>query len=262
MVDAHTHLHDPRIAPVLLDALGRARDAGITEWVVCGTSPADWTAVEVLAGLAPSTGFRLRPAFGVHPWYADALPPDWLDRLEELLRRHADATVGEVGLDALRQGPDSAAQRRVLDAQLALAARLGRAVSLHAVRCVPAVLEAVRPHASRLPGFVVHSFAGSTETLSELVELGGYASFGGTLLNPAARRVHAAAAAVPPDRVLVETDAPDMRPVGGEECVPGTQTSHPANLVRVVAGLAARRGLDPATAADVTAANARRLFGV
>ncbi len=260
LFDAHTHLHYRSLTPHLPRLLHEAAAAGVHAWVVCGTAPQDWEEVANLPRQPDLTDFDLRPAFGVHPWYVDNLPSDWLDHLSVLLQENPAATVGEVGLDRLRQSPDSATQVRILREQLRLAARFHRTVSLHAVRAVPQVLAEIRPFAADLPGFLVHSFAGSVETLRELIDLGGSVSFGGALLNPAARRVQAAAESVTSDRVLIETDAPDMLARGGLPAVPETRLNHPANLVLVMEQLAARQGWDTATAIARTTANAERLF--
>ena len=228
--------------------------------MLCGTALQDWEALAALPDHPDLAAFDLRPAFGVHPWFAENLPSDWLERLSSLLHENPAATLGEVGLDRLRQSPDSATQTRILREQLRLAARLHRTVSLHAVRAVPQVLDEIRPFAADLPGFLVHSFAGSAETLRELIDLGGSVSFGGALLNPSARRVQTAAALVPPERVLIETDAPDMLPRDLAPAVPGTRLNHPANLALIAEQLALRQGWDSATASAQTSANAERLF--
>lgn len=256
LADAHLHLQDPRLAENLAQILAEARVLGIREMGVCGTSPADWPEVSRLA----AAEYGLHPSFGVHPWQAGRLPEDWPARLEGWLRRHPGAGVGEIGLDAARRDPPAALQRRVLEAQLDLARRLGRPVSLHAVRALPAVLGAVR--ALLPPGwaFLLHDCRASAEQVREIVRMGGYVSCGVALLDPRARRAWDAARAVSPDRLLVETDAPDRLTPGGCACPGAPALQHPANLVSVVAALARLRGWTPAAAAARTAENARRFW--
>lgn len=241
MFDAHLHLQDPRLDGLRAAVLERARAKGVTAFCTCATSPADWDAT---AALEVPGGLELRRAFGVHPWYAGDLPGDWLGRLEALLRAHPDAPVGEVGLDGLRPLPGPASQRDVLVAQLELAARLGRPVVLHGARAWSALYDICRPCARRVPAFLVHAFSGSAEQLRDWLGIGAYVSVGGGACNPASKRIRAVAAAVPGERLVVETDSPDLLPPGGEPCVAGSRLNQPSNLVSVVTELAALRGMD------------------
>jgi TatD DNase family protein len=300
MFDAHAHLQDERFDACRAAVLAAAVQAGVRGVCSCGSSPADWARLADLAApvrtaecgmrngeteapipelMIPRSALRIPhsalfvlPAFGVHPWYAGPLPPDWRERLGDLLARHPDAPVGEIGLDGLRDDPPREAQRAVLLAQLELAVRLGRPVVLHGARAWGELLEALRPFAPRLPGFVAHAFGGSEDLLRQVAALGGCVSFAGPACNPAARRVRAAAAAAPAARLLIETDAPDMAPraergVPRAECgvrsaaggVPA-DLNHPANLVAVCRAVAELRGVPFEEIAALTAANARRVY--
>ena len=228
------------------------------------------------------SSFSLLPAFGVHPWYAGALPLDWLVTLERVLAAHPEAPVGEIGIDGLREEPSRDVQRQVCIRQLELAVQMQRPVVLHGARAWGELVAVVKPFAPRLPGFVAHAFAGSVEILRVLVALGGYVSFAGSVCNPAARRMRAAAAAAPAERLLIETDAPDMRPggrgtesrdqrsevgsqrsevrgQGSENGIPA-ELNHPANLVYVARAVAEVRGVPTDEIANLTEANARRVL--
>jgi TatD DNase family protein len=116
------------------------------------------------------------------------------------------------------------------------------------------------------PGFVVHSFSGSVEAMQELATLNGYVSFSGSLTLSGNRRAAKVACAVPADRMLVETDAPDLMPVTGEDGQPSgswgrpSGVNVPANLVHVARRLAALRGMTEREVSEITESNARRLF--
>ena len=306
MFDSHAHLQDRRFDTCREAVLAAAAAAGVRGVCSCGTSPEDWGKLEKLGeniqqptsnnqhptnaqkGDSPldvgcsmldvrcsmldvgRSPLVILPAFGVHPWYAGHLPPDWSERLEDLLMRHREAPVGEIGLDGLRDDPPRDVQRAVLEAQLGLAARLGRPVVLHGARAWGELLEAVKPFAPRLPGFVAHAFGGSEDLLRQVVALGGYVSFAGSVCNPEARRVRAAAAMAPSGQLLIETDAPDMRPPHPESGtrlpdpgsrIPG-EINHPANLVYVARAVAELRGVPLEEIAALTEANARQVYGV
>lgn len=261
MFDAHTHLQDERLAGCRAAVLAAAAAAGVTDGCCCGSAPDDWAGVAQLA--AEPGPLRLWPAFGVHPWYVGGLPRAWRELLESLLVAHPGAAVGEIGMDGLRKEVPRELQREIFAAQIELAARHGRTVVLHGARAWGHLLEALRPRAASVPALVVHAFAGAHDILRALLSLGAYISFAGTLCNPAAARVRAAAANTPAARLLVETDSPDLlsrdgAAAGGD---PAARLNQPANLALVVRALAEIRGAGQAEMAALTAANARRAFG-
>ncbi len=235
LFDSHCHLHDRRLDGVRDAVIARAVRAGVAGCRTCGTSPEDWNAVEAFETTVP--GFEIRKAFGVHPWYAEDLPEDWLERLRGHLVRDPAAWVGEIGLDAIRRPALSAASRAVLQAQLELAAELERPVILHGAKALDALLAACRPFAGRIPAFTVHAFGGSEEQLHAWLAFGAFISVGGAATRSA--RLRRLAATIPPTRLRIETDAPDMMPEGGEAAVPGTTLNQISNLVLVARALGA-----------------------
>ena len=264
MFDAHTHMQDARFDACRAALLEAAAAAGVTGLCTCGTAPDDWDGVAQLAAdtTAPVT---ILPAFGVHPWYADNLPSDWPDRLDACLRAHPGAAVGEIGIDGLRRDLDPVAQRNNFIVQLELAVRHQRTVVVHGARCWGSLADLLQPYAARLPGIVLHAFAASEPLIRRFHDLGAYFSFAGSVCNPNARRVRAAAAAVPPDRLLIETDTPDILPPGGQpvSAVPhDPPLNQPANLPLVAQAVAHIRGLDVAELGAVVERNARRVYGL
>ena len=263
MFDAHTHLQDARLAGCRDDVLRAAAAAGVAGLCACGTSPADWDGVAALA--AAASPVVIHPAFGVHPWFCDDLPADWLERLDACLLAHPGAAVGEIGIDGLRRASDPLRQRRVFTAQVELAIRRRRTVIVHGARCWGTLADLLQPYAARLPGLVLHAFAASEPLVKTFMAQGASFSVGGALCNPDARRVRAAAVAIPLDRLLLETDAPDMLPCGGltiasPPAPPGL--NQPANLPLVARALAPLKGIDEAAVAAATAQHARRVYGV
>ena len=114
MIDAHNHLHDPRLAPHLPAILAELACLGVTRAVVNGTREDDWPAVAALARAHP----WIVPSFGLHPWHIATRSPDWLAHLREQLDAHPGAAIGEIGLDRWIAGHDPEAQREVFIAQL------------------------------------------------------------------------------------------------------------------------------------------------
>ncbi len=275
--DAHNHLHAPSLAPHLGALLRELPAHGIAGMVTNGTSEADWPALATLAATAP----WVRPAYGLHPWYAGNRSSDWETRLQADLAAAPGAAVGEIGLDrwmlerARPDDPRLAGLRRapldeqldVFHRQLALAAAQNRAACLHCLDAWGALQEALRTARRPARGFLLHAYAGPAEMVEAFAELGAYFSFNAAFLAPGRQRVRDAFLRVPAERLLVETDAPDMGPPPGmaHHTLPPSATGetvhHPACLIDAYTGLAALRGLTPAALVPQIAENFRRLFG-
>jgi len=237
--DSHLHLQDPRITNRADQIVATMREAGITGCVVNGTSEQDWPTVADLADRFP--GF-VHPAFGLHPWRAADRSDSWLDTLKAHLDRFPTATIGECGLDRWVREPDIELQKNVFIAQLKLAAERDLPLTVHCLKAwgpLIECLEMVNPPA----GFLLHSFGGTPELVRQLAPLGARFSFSGHFLHPRKAAVLDAFRAVPPDRLLIETDAPDMLPPTGHIRIPlttpdGTPLNHPANLPAITSALA------------------------
>jgi len=259
--DAHTHLQDSRLAAVFDEVVAEAARAGITGVCSCGTAPGDWGATARLA--CSALPFTVVPGFGVHPWHTLRLPPDWLACLEEHLAAHPGAALGEIGLDGVRGDVPSERQEGALVMQLGLAVRLQRPVVVHGARAWERLLEVLKPFARDLPGIMAHGFGGSAEQLRVFLGLGGFVSVSGSVCNPRAGKIREAACRIPDDRLLVETDTPDLFPAGGASAGSGRggkPLNQPANLARVLTELSALRNVSPETLAVLTRANAQRFF--
>lgn len=262
LFDAHNHLADPRLAG-LEDAIFEAyREFRVESAVANGTCPDDWPAVAALAARRPS----VLPSYGLHPWEVACAPADWRAQLSARLDADPRAGVGEIGLDRWMRDPDLPAQREAFRWQLDLAARGNRPTTIHCLQAWGPLLESLR--ASALPGrgFLMHSYGGSTEMARELADLGGYFSISGYFAHDRKSAQAEVFKAIPLDRLLVETDAPDMlgpaRAMERELASPtGEPVNHPANIGAVYRFAAELRGMDPEAFEAVMAENWRRFFG-
>jgi TatD DNase family protein len=227
----------------------------------CGTCPEDWQEMATIE--QQPLPFIVVPGFGVHPWNAQGLAVDWQEQLEYLFDQHPTAIVGEIGMDGIRDSIPAEVQETVFRWQLGFAARIHRPVVLHGARAWGKLVEVLKPYAHDIPGFVAHSFGGSADILKELLKMGGYISFAGTVCNTNATKVRMAAKETPESQLLVETDAPDLFPLGGTSIgsdATNKPINHPANLPLILNEIAALRGIPPEDLSDITGANARRLF--
>jgi TatD DNase family protein len=258
--DSHCHLHDERLLAEAPEVVARARAAGVTRMLLAGVEPDGWAIEDRLCAAHPAL---LRASYGIHPQVVAAVDDAACDRMLAALaaalaaRRPYVVAVGEIGLDGVGERAEPAAlarQERLFVAQLALARELGLPVALHVLKQHPRALELLAPGAPWRG--VLHSCSASAELAKAYAALGLHVSFSGSLTwhggsNKAAR----ALAALPRERVLVETDAPDQTP---EQQRPGR--NEPAFLVAIVAAVAQIWGVEFAEAARVTDDNARDLL--
>jgi TatD DNase family protein len=252
-------------------ALSRARAAGIAGLLLAGVDLAGWHDEAKLAASQVAGAIDIALSFGVHPQIVPALEDAALTTQLEALaaalsqrsatgpglpRPHA---VGELGLDGLSDACRAALprQERAFRAQLALARQHDLPIVLHILRSHGEALRILKADGVPRRGGVVHSYSGSAELVPEYLSLGLSISFAGAVTYPNARRIAAAARAVPIERLLVETDAPDQTPwarrPGGNE---------PAFLVEIIGALAMIREEPTERLAAATSENARRLFGL
>ncbi len=262
-LDAHQHLHDARLAPFLPDILRELPRLQITGGVVNGTSEADWSAVETLCRDTPG----MVPAFGLHPWYVTGRSPEWDRKLEALLDANPGASLGETGLDCWIEGHDLEDQRRVLLRQWELARERNLAITVHCVRAHEPLRQFLQKNPAPARGFLLHAWNGPAALTPFLLERGAHFSFPPYFLHERKTAARAHFQALPPDRILVETDAPDLVPPDDRNAHPltdpatGKPVNHPANLVTAYEALASLRGETVETLATAVAANWRRLFG-
>ena len=262
MIDAHNHLHDARLVPHRAAILQSLAQLGITRAVVNGTREDDWPAVAELARDHP---FVL-PSFGLHPWHVAARSPDWLARLRENLDANPVAVVGEIGLDRWVAGHDPDVQREVFSAQIALAAERDLPATIHCLRAWGPLWDLLRTGPVPACGFLLHAYGGPGAMVRGFVERGAYFSFNAYFLHARKAAQRAVFQQIPADRLLVETDAPDMRPPDDRNAHPlhdasGTPLNHPANLALAYAALAELRGLSLEELTEQVAENFARLFG-
>ena len=233
--------------------LTRARAAGVAHVVVIGESVAGSERAAALARGTPG----LSASAGVHPHEARTWSPEAERRVRALLADPAVVAVGETGLDYHYEHSSRDAQRRAFEAQLALALELGRPAVVHAREADDdmAAILAAWGKAGRAPPVVLHSFSSGLKVFEAGMAIGAYFSFSGmiTFKNwaPAYRLT-----AIPPDRILVETDAPYLAPVPHRG-----RRNEPAYVPEVAAALARARGESFEDLARRTTANAGRVFG-
>lgn len=251
MIDAHCHLQDDRLNGRLPEIIARAKSAGVLHVVCCGTSQRDWPRLQAIFSEYPDV---IIPSFGLHPWYIHDRSQNWLKDLESFLR-DVPAAVGEIGLDYALEDFDPAEQSAVFAAQVELAQRYHRPVSIHCRKAWDALVAVLERYGTFACGGIIHSFSGTAEMIPRLAALGLSFSFSGSVTRSGNKKGRKSLCAVPPDRLLVETDSPNMAPAGVEGL------TEPAHLGLVVKSIASQLNKPEGEIAEITAGNARRIFG-
>jgi TatD DNase family protein len=250
LFDAHCHLQDQALFSNLEEKAERAAAAGVARMVCCGTNSGDWNRVLQCPEKYP----QIVPMLGIHPWFVSGDWKESFQTLEKRLRDFPNIGIGETGLDFRNKFTNRAEQEACFKAHLKLAAELGRPLAVHSVQAWGPMLEILRGHPQ--PKKIMHAFGGAVELIPELTGLNSWFSFCGSVTNPNARRVRAAAAAVPDDRLLVETDSPECPPAG---C---PAPNEPANLIHVVRAVSKLRKTSVEQIAALTTANAEKVLAV
>ncbi|MFN0077548.1 MAG: TatD family hydrolase [Prosthecobacter sp.] len=263
LYDAHNHLQDERLDPWRDEIITQMPQSGLAEMIVNGSSEEDWPAVAKLA----HTHTWIRPAFGLHPWYVKERGPNWLTALRDHLLAHPHAVVGEIGLDRWIENPDIDAQTDCFRAQLALAVELDRPATIHCLRAFGLLEATLRSNPLPRRGFLLHSYGGPAEMIPSFVALGAYFSLSPYFGHPRKSAQLAVFQSVPSNRLLAETDAPDMSPLDDLNPHPlrstdGSALNHPANLRVSYELLAKVRGMPMEELQRIITANYHALFGL
>lgn len=259
--DAHNHLQDDRLKPLLPGILSTLASQPIAKMVVNGACEGDWPGVLALARAHP----WILPSFGYHPWYVAERSPEWRAHLVSFLDQTPSA-LGEIGLDKWIRHHDLPAQLEVFTAQWRLAAERRLPVSVHCLQAWGLLFDTIRAEPGRPPAFLLHSFGGPSEMIPALAKLGAYFSLPGYFAHERKARQRETFRHVPLDRLLIETDAPDqsLPPARVRFPLPehdGKPLNHPANIGAVYEFAAELLNIPLDDLTAQIAANFLRLFG-
>ena len=255
--DTHAHYYDERFVSECEEGVGNLLDAlfrdNLGAVVNIGTSPE--TSRQAIAQAKKYE--NMYTAIGIHPGdcrFLSDLDGEVAD-IEALIRDKDSKCLllGEIGLDYHYDGTDKVKQARYFHAQMTLARELDIPICIHDREAHGDTLDIIKQYPT-VRG-ILHSYSGSAEMAEELVKLGYYISFSGTLTFTNAKEPKRVAAILPHDRVLIETDAPYLAPHPKR----GT-LNHSGNLVYTNKTLADIWGISEEECAIITDENARRIL--
>lgn len=251
--DTHCHLTLGALEECADEAWARARGAGVSQAMVVGICAR--TSRTVVEWVRERPG--LFASVGVHPNEASRARPGDLDELRRLAGEERVVAIGETGIDLYWKEATLEDQQRWLDAQATLARELDLPLVLHLRDGFAEGAEVLEPHFGAGLRALVHCFTGGPDDLEPWVGWGAAISLSGVVTYPKAKALREAAARVPDELLLVETDAPWLAPTphrGGR--------NEPAYVVRVAEEIARVRGRSLAEIARLTTENARRILRV
>jgi TatD DNase family protein len=210
--DAHTHLDSGELFAAKESVLTRAGEAGVSRLLLVNSEATKESLEQTVLCRELDNPVKRYLSFGVHPHHA-ALYNETLEKLVlYFLALPGVVAFGEIGLDFYYDYSPRKIQADVLKRQLKLAVQRALPVVIHCRDAYAPLAEILKSEAEHWRG-MIHCFTGTPEEAEALLALGFHISFSGIVTFKNAEVLRRAALAVPPDRILIETDAPYLAPV-------------------------------------------------
>jgi TatD DNase family protein len=248
VIDSHTHLD--LCEPPDAELVAAADAAGVRRMLTVGIDGSSCRAALAAAEAFP----QVYAAIGRHPNVARGFDDADMADLRALAAHERCLAIGETGLDFYREGAPRADQQRAFAAQIELARETGKPLVIHTRAAERETLEQLAAEAEQV-SVVMHCFS-MPERLGECLERGYAISFAGNVTYRSATDLAAAAAEVPDEQLLVETDAPYLTPQAVRK-----ERNQPAYVIHTAAFIAGLRGVAVEQLDATVERNAARLFG-
>ena len=253
LFDTHAHLDDQMFDQDRHEIITKAYQDSVTNII---NASSDIPTLKTTSALAKTYNF-IHPAFGIHPQSAKDMNESILEEVYNLAKNEKAVAIGEIGLDYYYETSSLKLQKYWLIRQLDIAKELKLPVIIHDRDAHLDILEIIKKETVKLVGGSMHCFSGSVEMANELLGHNFYIGVGGPLTYKNAKKAAEVVAAMPMDRLLIETDSPYLPPT------PHRGERNDPSKVRLVAEkIAEIRGSTFEEVANVTNENARRLFHV
>lgn len=263
LVDTHCHLYMSEFADDAADAIERMKEAGVVRAMLIGCdTPSSLEAISFAQKMS-GRGVEFRAAVGIHPHEASQAGETLPGELVSLASTELVSAIGEAGLDYYY---DNSPRQKQLDVfrlhiEWARSARMPLILHLRSARdptegdAYRDALDLLRSYTPYDTGLVVHCFSGTRADVSAFLDIGAYVSFAGPVTYPSARELREAAALVPTDRILCETDSPYLAPQTHRG-----RRNEPSYVAETYARIAEIRGVCPDAFAEAVWQNAEALF--
>lgn len=253
LFDSHAHYDDKQFDADRDEILSSMRENNVGLIMNACSALED---IPVIENLCEKYDF-IYGAAGVHPSDCAGLMESDMEIIKKACTKEKIKAVGEIGLDYFYDEPERSIQKKWFARQIELAVELGMPVIVHDREAHFDTIDLLKHSGDGKVTGVLHCFSGSREMAKEVLDMGMYIAFGGTLTFKNARRAVEAAEYVPLDRILLETDSPYLAPVP----VRGKRNSS-LYIHYVAEKLAEIKGLSVLEVEDATFENAKRCFGI
>jgi len=257
MFDIGVNLTSPQFVKDCDEVVARALSAGVKGMLLTGTS-----AEESLQAQRLAQRHQCWSTAGVHPHDSSSWTAGVAETIRTLAMTREVVAIGECGLDFNRNFSTPQQQERAFTAQLALAAELSLPVFMHCRDAHARFIALLDPWLEKLPGAVLHCFTGTRAEMQDCLDRGLYLGITGWVCDE--RRgleLRALLPLIPPQRLLVETDAPYLLPRDLSP-KPASRRNEPALLKHILERIAGWRGEEVQWLEEITDNNVRTLFGV
>ncbi|MGG0739918.1 TatD family hydrolase [Niallia taxi] len=253
LFDTHTHLNAEQFDEDLEEVINRAMEAGMEKMVVVGFDrPTITRAME----LVEQYDF-IYASVGWHPVDAIDMTDEDLNWIESLAIHPKVVAIGEMGLDYHWDKSPKDIQKEVFRKQIHLAKKVKLPIIIHNREATADIVEILKTEGASEVGGIMHCYGGSVETAMECIDMNFYISLGGTVTFKNARKPKEAAAAIPLDKLLIETDCPYLAPTPYRG-----KRNEPSYVKFVAEEIAAIKGISFEEVAAKTTENAKKLFGI
>ena len=254
LVDTHCHLTFEPLVDDLEGVLQRSRAASVTGWITVGVDIEDNK-----KAIALSERFdNVYAAVGIHPHEAKTVTDETIAELKQLAGHRRVVAIGETGLDFHYNHSSAAEQCRIFARHLEIARQLNLAVIIHSREAFDKTIEILEQYGGGVRKVVFHCFSGSDEQAKIVLSHGYFVSFTGVVTFKNAEKTRRAAAAVPLERMMVETDSPYMSP----EPVRKQKVNEPAFMIHTARFLAKMRNMEPERFAEKVTQNSKDFFNI
>ena len=251
LFDSHAHLDDRKFDSDRSETIAALQKSGVSYFVNIG---ADMESSESSVALAEKYDF-VYAAVGVHPYDAETVTDELIEKLRAMAQNKKVVAIGESGLDYHYEDADKQVQKNAFIKHIELANELDMPVIVHNRDSHQDMMDILREHKPK--NAIIHCYSGSAEMAKEIVKMGYYISFSGTVTFKNARKVQEAVAEVPLDKLLAETDSPYICP----EPERGKRND-PSKMRYTVEKLAEIKGITFEEMARITLENAKRVYNI
>ena len=254
MIDTHCHLTDHRFEGGVNAVIERARIAGVSNILCAASNVEDSERAALIASQFPD----VYCSAGVHPHDSSKVEDGYLAKIESLNKSSRCVALGEIGLDYHYDFSPPAVQQECFARQLEIALRLDATVIVHTREAFDDTISILDESGIDMTRVIFHSFTGGRDEARVVIDKGASISFSGIVTFKNAAATREAAAMVPEDKILAETDSPYLSP----EPIRNVRPNEPAHVIHVARRLAEIRNISLDEMAPILSCNAKRILGL